>query len=628
MKKTLLVLSALLMSFGAFAQDVTLDFTTNTWGLPEGSTNKVVESTSYTSGDYTITLAGSTGQGFYFHTDGYLMLGKKGATLTLPAFTSDVEKIEVVGRDGASANTKQNIYVGETAVSTETTGSTSTQTYAIAEDYQAAGNQYVFTVGSNHNAQITAINIYYKSATSLKAAGLTWSETSVSVEQGTEFTAPTFTKETTADVTFTSSNERVAKVSAEGVIELGDTLGTATITASSEANDEYNAGEATVTIEVFKYNVYKKATELVEGKEYLLVAQRDDATYYAYPLGETKTYGYLSTGKVDELTDEVKVKTSYNDAFTFTASGTGYTMQDYLGRYYYQNGDYKTFSVSETAPTTTWSIEAQEDGTFKFSMNDKFVQFGEGTYTSFGIYTDAQENAVLPYLYELYVEPEVVTKPESIPFDYTKQGGWYAEGETFAWDTDINWEKQALEVVVNFENSNVTNENTLSIAGTKDDLGEWSASDAAGHIHFYYTKSSNCMEVNYLTTTGGNIYRNKNYSLFSKTDDNTILISKDGVYVNGSLWEGTAEQSSYTSFDATTIEPLTALSHIWVGSTQGDGRSWATYKSIRLITATGITAVQPAAQSQSNAMYNLAGQRVSKDYKGIVVVNGKKMLRK
>ena len=43
--------------------------------------------------------------------------------------------------------------------------------------------------------------------------------------------------------------------------------------------------------------------------------------------------------------------------------------------------------------------------------------------------------------------------------------------------------------------------------------------------------------------------------------------------------------------------------------------------------ATGIHTIE-AASAANGAMYNLAGQRVDKSYKGIVIVNGKKYLNK
>ena len=229
-------------------------------------------------------------------------------------------------------------------------------------------------------------------------AGLEFSPSNISLKVGEAFTAPTFTKATTADVTFTSDNEAVATVDANGVITLAGELGTANIKATSEENSEYYAGTATCQIKVYDVNTYKKATA-VSSDNFLLVAQRDDKTYYAYPLSETKTYGYLSTGSVTGTVDEIEVDKSYNDEFTFTAVDGGYTIQDSYGRYLYQSGTYKSFNVSETNNGYVWTVEPQTDGTFKISMNGYFMQFGEGTFTSFGVYDSAQDNAVLPMLY-------------------------------------------------------------------------------------------------------------------------------------------------------------------------------------------------------------------------------------
>ena len=163
MKKLSFFLMAMLfsvMSFAAESLQVTMDFTKNTWGFPVGSANKTATTNTYTNGEYTITLAAGGSNGYYWHDQGYLLNGKNGATLTLPAFTFKTTKIVVTGRNGASASTKQNFFVGSTAVSTQTTGATGTYTYTIAADYQAAGNVYIYKVTSAHNTQITKIEIY------------------------------------------------------------------------------------------------------------------------------------------------------------------------------------------------------------------------------------------------------------------------------------------------------------------------------------------------------------------------------------------------------------------------------------------------------------------------------------
>lgn len=169
MKKNLryLFLALMAMVFApSFAQEVTLDFTaedasSNPWGLP---TSYVTTAASYTNAGYTISFGESSGG--HKQNSGYLIFGKQGATLSLPAFSFDVERIDIVGRDGASANTKQNIFVGDDAVSAETTGATGTNQYAIPEGKQAAGTIYTLKVLSNHNTQITKILVWKKGTAS------------------------------------------------------------------------------------------------------------------------------------------------------------------------------------------------------------------------------------------------------------------------------------------------------------------------------------------------------------------------------------------------------------------------------------------------------------------------------
>lgn len=146
----------------SFAQEVTLDFTaaepdSNPWGLP---TAYVKDAATYTNNGITISL-GESNNG-HKQNAGYLIFGKQNATLSLPAFSFDVERIDIVGNSGASAATKQNIFVGEDAVSTETTGAQGTNQYKIAAGKQTAGTIYTLKVTSNHNTQITKIMIWKK----------------------------------------------------------------------------------------------------------------------------------------------------------------------------------------------------------------------------------------------------------------------------------------------------------------------------------------------------------------------------------------------------------------------------------------------------------------------------------
>lgn len=406
------LMAVMMLICGAIsAQEVTLDFTDNSkWKLPEGSSKKLKESKEFSNGTYTVVLTAAT-SGYYFNTDGYLMLGKKDATLTLPKFDFAVSKIEVIGHAGASASVLQNIFVGNVAVSTETkgaaldtgnpqsTGDAKTNTYEINAAYQAAGNQYTLKVTSKHNTQITKILIYKQSGAVKKNPALAFSVDKVNHEVGTDFTSPTFSWDTTAAVKFSSDNEAVATVNAEGVIALGTEEGKAVITAEAAENDTYAAGKATCTVYVWHYVTYKKATAIESGKKYLIVAQRDDKTYYAMPQKETANFGYLNTQMKEGTLDELKIESSYDDNFVFAEFEDGYSIQDCYGRYLCMDNEHASFQLGKEP--VAWELEASDNGTFSLTNNGKFIQFGDGTYTTFGAYAKKMDKTVLPMLFKM-----------------------------------------------------------------------------------------------------------------------------------------------------------------------------------------------------------------------------------
>ncbi len=152
---------------------ITFDFTDTAWGFPADYTTS---EESYTNSSYTFTVGAVTTGGHKAMTTGSgatlkqtaLIFGKEaGATLTFPAFPFNVSKIVVNGpASGASGKVTQNIFVGDVAVSTETTGANGTLTYDINENYQTAGNVYVLKLTNANNSQICSIEVFgYESVT-------------------------------------------------------------------------------------------------------------------------------------------------------------------------------------------------------------------------------------------------------------------------------------------------------------------------------------------------------------------------------------------------------------------------------------------------------------------------------
>ena len=295
------------------AQEVTLDFTQNGWKLPAKADNQ-------TEGKYTydgITISFDAPEYFYFNSaqgNNYLMLkSTKTAVgkLTLPAFDFAVEKIEVVGNTvgSVSTKTKENIYVGNTAVSTEKTGSKGTNEFVINKQYQAAGNRYTLQV-SAANAQITYIKIY-KRAVDLTATTLTLS--AIPIEPiaigGTFSSTPTLKagEQTLSDktITWSSDNEKVATVDANGTVT-GVAAGNAKITAKFAGDDTYKTSTASYEI------IVKGAPSLSFPQTSYTVEMGDvfsEPTLQGLPTGVTAKYSSSNAdvATVDESTGKVQI---------------------------------------------------------------------------------------------------------------------------------------------------------------------------------------------------------------------------------------------------------------------------------------------------------------------------------
>ena len=131
-----------------------------------------------------------------------------------------------------------------------------TATEKFSEDIIGAGDVIVACgkldkFGSNY--QLAAGCYLVKHTPSVKAdAELAWNPETVTLTVGDAFTAPTLNNPySVAGITYESSNEDVATVSAEGVIALvDDAVGTATITASFLGDATYKPATVTCAIEV------------------------------------------------------------------------------------------------------------------------------------------------------------------------------------------------------------------------------------------------------------------------------------------------------------------------------------------------------------------------------------------
>lgn len=151
--------------------------------------------------------------------------------------------------------------------------------------------------------------------------------------------------------------------------------------------------------------------------------------------------------------------------------------------------------------------------------------------------------------------------------------GYAPAGEKFAWDAAIDWNTQKLVAAIDVTGCTGSNEGILSLGSNID---SW----AGVHFHLYYTRSSNTLQVNYLDLEKGNTVRK---DVIVAGDELLVEISKAaGITVNGESVNYLNESGELTEDYENVYKELWALTNVTFGSQEGDGRSHATYKYVRI----------------------------------------------
>lgn len=236
MKKFLLSLATVALVGSASAETVTFDFENNDYGLERSATTYIAGGTIVKEGTSEITLNKATsGNGFRLWTDGLRVY--KGTT----SFTVSVQDAEITGINIAAAKTLGTCSINGDAVS------------YVSKAYNWTGNtsEATVTLTPTANNAIQTITITYEGASTddRKPAEIAFDNTEYSVGSNQQyFTGATLSNPNNLPVTYTSSDETVASVTAQGIKVNG--VGTTTITATFEGNDEYKPATVSYTLTV------------------------------------------------------------------------------------------------------------------------------------------------------------------------------------------------------------------------------------------------------------------------------------------------------------------------------------------------------------------------------------------
>ncbi|MBR3548435.1 MAG: chitobiase/beta-hexosaminidase C-terminal domain-containing protein [Bacteroidaceae bacterium] len=302
---------------------------TNEWGLPVTSTNKETGSHTYNNGTYTITLYAPENEGYYWipgekNGGQYLLMGKNGASLTLPAFNKAVTQIDVEGTSGASGKVTQNIFVGETPVSEVTTGANKTNSYSIDENHQAAGTIYTLKVTNGYNTQIKTITVHFADAAAptipvkLNSSGYATfcSQYPLDFTNATDYSAWIVTGVNGSDITFVQLTGSVK--GGTGILLKGTPSSTINLpSVDSETVPSGNLLEGTLAPTYIVDDTYYGLV----GNEFLLIesAEGDPDTDRIAPAGKAILPASVVNGNVKTLNFVFNDETGIREVHTISA---------------------------------------------------------------------------------------------------------------------------------------------------------------------------------------------------------------------------------------------------------------------------------------------------------------------
>jgi hypothetical protein len=154
----------------------------------------------------------------------------------------------------------------------------------------------------------------------------------------------------------------------------------------------------------------------------------------------------------------------------------------------------------------------------------------------------------------------------------------------------INWDTHKVVAKLDMTTCQGVNENALSFSNNAANLAEWNTSNGAS-LHFYYTKDAyvwNGTANVQLTNTFTIQFRNSDdlsttptkYVQVNDPSNVRVELRQDGVYIDGTL-----------VFEASDYAKLLTYNDLVFGSTQGENRSYATYKYVEVV---GLDWTEPA----------------------------------
>ncbi len=511
-------------------------------------------------------------------------------------------------------------------------------TYPVTVASGTASLTIKFYMSVNSNARLDNIKLYQ--GTAKKPAGLSWGKASTTVTFGEDYSSiPTLQNPNELAVECTSDNAEVCTVTNAGVITVVG-AGDANISAAFAGNDEYEAQTVTIKITVkpaidHDAKGQKNNPYLITDEDFLTLA------------GSLKPEDETSTSSSNPKSDKIYVKGYIVDIDDVTPEDLA-QYGNMTFKIAAVKGDYDA-EIKLKAYRCKYLENAKFTSADQIKKDDEVVICGQIQW-----YGGSPQFVSGCNIYSI-VKAESETQGQS--WDFTK---WSAEtvanliadaaaSKTEGW-SDV---EKAADAAAGVEPTEAAKDNCFWFAGTVNEDGSLSANGAVikelKGLKFdsdYAAKRSLAIAVNYPSTSLGDYAGGAYLWLGGGGSKQTFpCFTIPGVKAGSKI---TVELESHKPSDGRGIglyknsyaaenligeqfKPTTKDTKSWDITEDCDVVVWNTsgchIYTIKIEAgAANISTIKVAAQN--GAIYNLAGQKVGKEYKGIVIMNGKKFMQK
>lgn len=340
---------------------------------------------------------------------GYYYLHSKNGYVTATA----VKKMSATDATAAGSYWSVSIADGGTA-----TVASKTTSYGRIQ-YNASSPRFV-----NYATNQTAIQLYKLDVNAVEKddAGLSFSDTECTIEKGAAFTVPTLDKVTDGALTWTSSNEEVATVSADGTVTPVSS-GVTKITVEAAETDKYNGGTASYILFVLDGNSFTAVfSDYGYGNQDKVLSTKIGLATVDFSAGTNTSYdpAYYTTGAGIRI---------YADNLVTVSVPEGYILK----------------SVEFTPASSYWNLAVATADAELGSLNGYVWTPAEGVETASISFTGTGQSRIQ----KMTVEWEALKAPVTVPsLEATDKNGVFTfeaeEGVTYTYT--LNGSEEQLEV--------------------------------------------------------------------------------------------------------------------------------------------------------------------------------------